>query len=85
VLDEPFAGVDPAGVALLRGLLTRARERGATILLNSHRLDQVGRLCDKVALLTRGNLERVMETTPGGGDDELERLVIGAASDGAPS
>lgn len=87
VLDEPFSGVDPAGVALLRELIAGARARGATVIMNSHRLDQVGRLCDRVALITRGRIERVVDCDAGspGAEEALERLVVSASGLGAPA
>jgi len=83
VLDEPFSGVDPAGVALLRELILNARERGATIVLNSHRLDQVDRLCDRIALIANGRIRCVEHHEPGsaGGDKVLEQLVLRAAAE----
>src|SRR5262245_17301080 len=44
-LDEPTSGLDPAGVALVRETVLRLRQRGATVLLNSHQLPEVERVC----------------------------------------
>ncbi|WP_231188357.1 ABC transporter ATP-binding protein [Haladaptatus sp. DYF46] len=56
LLDEPFAGLDPDGVRLLREIVTAENKRGTTILLSSHRLEQVERLCSRVGLLSDGQL-----------------------------
>jgi ABC-2 type transport system ATP-binding protein len=54
ILDEPFAGLDPLNSALLMELLLELKGAGRTILLSSHRMDRVERLCDEVCLLNRG-------------------------------
>ena len=58
-LDEPASGVDPAGVLLFRSLLARARAAGTTILLNSHQLDQVERVCERVAFMKSGRIDAI--------------------------
>jgi ABC-2 type transport system ATP-binding protein len=57
-LDEPTDGVDPLGRREIRGLLQQIKEQGATIFLNSHLLGEVELLCDRVAILQRGELIR---------------------------
>jgi ABC-2 type transport system ATP-binding protein len=56
VLDEPTAGLDPVGREGLLALLEEVRGRGATVLLSSHVLGDVERLCDRVAILGQGRL-----------------------------
>jgi ABC-2 type transport system ATP-binding protein len=56
VLDEPTAGLDPVGREGLLALLGECRGRGATVLLSSHILSDVERLCDRVAILGAGRL-----------------------------
>ena len=58
VLDEPTAGLDPAGVMAIRDLLLSLKRRGLTILLSSHLLGQVQEVCDRVAILAQGALVR---------------------------
>jgi ABC-2 type transport system ATP-binding protein len=62
ILDEPFSGLDPYGVRLVREVVTAERERGATVFFSSHVLDQVERICDRVGLLSNGQL--IAEGTP---------------------
>ena len=57
-LDEPASGTDPMGVALVRDRILEAKARGATILLNSHQLPEVERVCDRIVYLERGRLIR---------------------------
>jgi ABC-2 type transport system ATP-binding protein len=56
ILDEPTAGLDPVGREGLLSLLEECRGRGATVLLSSHVLSDVERLCDRVAILGQGRL-----------------------------
>ena len=56
VLDEPTDGLDPRARAEMRNLLHQLRDEGVTIFLNSHILQEVELVCDKVAILDRGNL-----------------------------
>ena len=58
-LDEPASGVDPAGVVLFRRLLNEVKGRGVTVVINSHQLDQVERVCDRVAFVKGGRVEAV--------------------------
>ena len=55
-LDEPFEGLDPLAARTVRDLLARLRARGVTLLMSSHGLDLVARLCDEVAILEQGRL-----------------------------
>ena len=56
ILDEPTSGLDPIGIRDARGWLQAARERGAAVLLCSHTLSEVERICDRVAILNEGRL-----------------------------
>lgn len=58
ILDEPTAGVDPAGSRQIRDLILRLKERGKTVLLTSHLLEQVQEVCDRVGILAKGQLVR---------------------------
>lgn len=56
ILDEPTAGVDPVGSAEISELILKLKEQGKTVLLCSHLLGQVEDICDRVAILNRGQL-----------------------------
>jgi ABC-2 type transport system ATP-binding protein len=58
VLDEPTAGVDPAGAREIRDLILALKGRGITVLLSSHLLGQVQEICDRVGILANGVLVR---------------------------
>jgi len=54
LLDEPTSALDPAGRRTVRELLERLRERGVSVLLNSHLLSEVELVCDRVAIIDGG-------------------------------
>jgi energy-coupling factor transport system ATP-binding protein len=56
VLDEPAAGLDPAGRDEILGYVASLRERGITILLVSHSMDDIARLADRVLVLANGRI-----------------------------
>jgi ABC-2 type transport system ATP-binding protein len=58
VLDEPTAGVDPAGSRDIRDLILDLKGRGITVLLSSHLLAQAQEICDRVGILADGVLVR---------------------------
>jgi ABC-2 type transport system ATP-binding protein len=57
-LDEPASGLDPHGVLLVRDLITEQKNRGAMVLLNSHQLSEVEKVCDRVLFLRGGVVAR---------------------------
>jgi ABC-2 type transport system ATP-binding protein len=56
VLDEPTDGVDPVGRRDIRDVLTRLKEEGRTVFLNSHLLSELEMVCDRVAILVQGTV-----------------------------
>jgi ABC-2 type transport system ATP-binding protein len=56
LLDEPTAGLDPLGVRDARDWILAARERGASVLVSSHILSEVERICDRVVILHKGRV-----------------------------
>ena len=58
ILDEPTAGVDPVGSRQIRDLILKLRERGITVFLCSHLLEQVQEVCDHVGIIFRGKMIR---------------------------
>jgi ABC-2 type transport system ATP-binding protein len=58
ILDEPANGLDPAGIAWLRGFLRALAAEGRTILVSSHVLSEVKQTVDDVVVITRGRLVR---------------------------
>jgi ABC-2 type transport system ATP-binding protein len=56
LMDEPFAGLDPVNVALLKAAFVEMRDRGKTILFSTHQLEQAEELCDSVAIIDHGRI-----------------------------
>ncbi|MCM8765130.1 MAG: ABC transporter ATP-binding protein, partial [Candidatus Omnitrophica bacterium] len=56
ILDEPTTGLDPIGCRDTRNLLLQLKQQGKTILLSSHFLSEVERVCDRIAIFHRGHL-----------------------------
>ena len=56
LLDEPTSGLDPIGIRDARDWIQHARERGATVLVSSHVLSEVERVCDHAAILHEGRV-----------------------------
>jgi ABC-2 type transport system ATP-binding protein len=67
LLDEPTSALDPVGRRIVRDLLAELRRRGVAVLLNTHLLSEVERVCDRVAIIDHGEL--LAEGRP----DELSR------------
>ena len=61
-LDEPISGLDPIGIKQVRDLILAERRRGRTIFVSSHLLSELERICDRVAIISRGRL--LAEDTP---------------------
>src|SRR5512139_711544 len=59
IMDEPMTGLDPVGMDVMREAMLDLRRRGATIVLSSHQMEAVEKLCDRVALINRG--EKVLD------------------------
>jgi ABC-2 type transport system ATP-binding protein len=74
LLDEPASGLDPAGRLALNGLIRDLSARGTTVVFSSHLLAQTEQLCDRLAILGRGQI--LIEGTP----SEL----LGTVRDDAP-
>ncbi len=81
ILDEPTDGVDPVGRSEIRAVLKALQQQGTTIFLNSHLLQEVELVCDRVAILAKGRVRTVAdisELTKPGSD---VRLTLRGTSD----
>jgi ABC-2 type transport system ATP-binding protein len=91
VLDEPTSALDPAGRRVVRVLLEELRDRGISVLLNSHLLSEIELVCDRVAILRSGELVAAGSpaelSRPRGVEletDEGTRTIEGATREDAP-
>ncbi len=57
IVDEPMVGLDPRSARIVKNLfLDQARDRGMTVFLSTHSLDVAEEVCDRVGIISRGNL-----------------------------
>jgi ABC-2 type transport system ATP-binding protein len=63
ILDEPFSGLDPLNLDLLKDLVVDLRRQGTTVIFSTHQMEQAQRLCDRLVLINRGRklVEGTME------------------------
>lgn len=54
ILDEPFSGLDPVNADLLISVIKELQARGTTVILSTHQMDQVEKLCDDIVLINKG-------------------------------
>jgi len=54
ILDEPFTGLDPVNATLIKDVMLDLRAKGATIILSTHRMEQVEMMCDAICLINHG-------------------------------
>src|SRR5579863_9368152 len=59
ILDEPTSGLDPLGTRWMKDLIVELRDKGKTILMCSHRLEDVQNICDRIAILNEGELQEL--------------------------
>jgi ABC-2 type transport system ATP-binding protein len=79
ILDEPTNGLDPAGIHEFRAMIRGFVAEGRTVLLSSHLLDEVERICDQVAIVDRGRV--VVQGTIGELAAGSDRALVIATSD----
>ena len=80
ILDEPFSGLDPINVQVVKALVDEARGRAAAVLLSAHQLNLVHAICDDVVMLAAGRVV-IAETLDVHRDaDSLERLFLERAA-----
>ena len=80
IMDEPMSGLDPVGMDVMRDVMVDLRRRGATIVLSSHQMDTVEKLCDRVALINKGEL--VLDGAVGEVKDRHGKNTVVLAFDG---
>jgi len=55
ILDEPFSGLDPVNSNLIQREIYELRQKGATIIFSTHRMEQVEQICENIAMIHKGN------------------------------
>jgi ABC-2 type transport system ATP-binding protein len=89
LLDEPTSGIDPEGVRDIKNVIGRLRAEGRAILISTHILDTAEKICDRVAILSRGELafmgdiEGLRRELKAPSSSSLEDLFIGLTHHGS--
>ena len=68
ILDEPTNGLDPAAIVAMRDLLRQLAERGTAVLVSSHLLSEIERVCDRVVFIKAGRVirdQKIQQDVPG--------------------
>lgn len=76
MMDEPFVGLDPKASHLLKGMMRQACDAGSAIFFSTHVLEVAEKLCDKIAIIRRGQLIRSGTMEEVKGDDSLEDVFL---------
>jgi ABC-2 type transport system ATP-binding protein len=86
ILDEPTSGLDPIATRRLNDLLLERVHAGMTVLLSSHLLDQVQKLCQRMAIISGGRLAAVGTLDElrqrASAESSLEEIFFAVATDG---
>ena len=72
ILDEPAAGLDPSGRKEILDIIKRIHAQGTTVIMVSHSMDDVARLCDRIIVMEKGR--KVMDGTPQNVFSRVEEL-----------
>ena len=59
IQDEPFSGLDPINVAILKDIILEMKNRGKVLIFSTHQMEEAERLCDNICLINRG--EKVLD------------------------
>ena len=76
IMDEPFVGLDPKASHLLKGMMREFCDAGGAIFFSTHVLEVAEKLCDRVAILRKGQLVREGSMEQVRGDDTLEEVFL---------
>ena len=76
LMDEPFVGLDPKAAFLLKGMMRELCDRGGAIFFSTHVLEVAEKLCDKIAIIRKGQLIRSGTMEEVKGDDSLEDVFL---------
>ena len=82
-LDEPTSGLDPGGAELMREVLLDLKRQGKTLVLSSHQMEVVERMCDSIALIDRGKVLLSGEVSEVKKSHGLNTIALAFSGDGA--
>ncbi|MDY6023543.1 MAG: ABC transporter ATP-binding protein [Candidatus Borkfalkiaceae bacterium] len=76
IMDEPFVGLDPKAAHILKGMMREACDNGCAIFFSTHVLEVAEKLCDKIAIIKKGDLIKSGTMEEVKGDDSLEDVFL---------
>ena len=76
VLDEPANGLDPAGIAWLRGFIKSQAEKGTTVFVSSHQLAELETIVDDVIIINKGKVVAAGSVAEVTGGERLEEAFL---------
>jgi len=76
IMDEPFVGLDPKAAHILKEMMREACDNGGAIFFSTHVLEVAEKLCDKIAIIKKGNLIKSGTMEEVKGDDSLEDVFL---------
>ena len=76
IMDEPFVGLDPKAIFDMKELMREMAKHGKTIFFSTHILDVAEKLCDRVAIVKKGQLVKVGSMKAVKGDKSLEKVFL---------
>ena len=82
ILDEPFVGLDPQAAFVLKGFLHELCAEGGAVIFSTHVLEVAEKLCDRIAIIQKGRLVRMGDTSSIVGDESLEQVCLELAREG---
>ena len=84
IMDEPFTGLDPVNVRLLKEAFLEMRERGKTLIFSTHQMETVEELCESIAIVDRGRVvvSGAVRDVKRGMNRQVVRLATGADGNG---
>lgn len=80
-LDEPTSGMDPPGMDMVRNVLMEFRKQGVTVIVNSHHLDEIERVCTRFAFIRKGKMETQETISSIHSKMMIARWAIGSSPD----
>jgi ABC-2 type transport system ATP-binding protein len=81
ILDEPFAGLDPVNMQVLKDAVLELRDRGATVLFSTHIMEQAEKLCDALGIIVRGRLVAAGTLSDIKRTSSRQHVIVGFAGD----
>ena len=76
VMDEPFVGLDPKSVYDMKEVMRQMAKEGKTIFFSTHILDVAEKLCDRVAIIKKGDIVKIGDMKEIKGDESLEQVFL---------